>query len=53
VVLRAAVTHEGMAEVFYERNKLEQALGHAMLGISLGRQLTSNQALATGLASPA
>jgi LuxR family maltose regulon positive regulatory protein len=40
-----------MAEVFYERNQLEQARQHAGEGISLGRQLTSTQALATGLAT--
>jgi LuxR family maltose regulon positive regulatory protein len=40
-----------MAEVFYERNQLEPALHHAREGISLGRQLTSTQALATGLAT--
>jgi len=40
-----------MAEVFYERNQLEQALHHAREGISLGKQLTSTQALAAGLAT--
>ncbi len=51
VVLSAAVAHVGVAEVFYERNQLKQALHHAGEGISLGRQLTSTQALATGLAT--
>jgi LuxR family maltose regulon positive regulatory protein len=51
VVLSAAVAHVGMAEVFYERNQLDQALRQAREGISLGRQLTSTQALATGLAT--
>jgi ATP/maltotriose-dependent transcriptional regulator MalT len=51
VVLSAAVAHVGMAEVFYERDQLEQALRHANEGISLGRQLTSTQALASGLAT--
>jgi LuxR family maltose regulon positive regulatory protein len=51
VVLSAAVAHVGMAEVLYERNQLEQALNHAREGISLGRQLTSTQTLASGLAT--
>lgn len=50
VVLSAAAAHVGMAEVFYQRNQLEQALQHAKEGISLGRQLTSTQTLAAGLA---
>lgn len=53
VVLSAAVAHVGMAEVLYERNQLDQALHHAGEGISLGQQLTSTQALATGLATMA
>ncbi|HET7088934.1 MAG TPA: LuxR C-terminal-related transcriptional regulator [Anaerolineae bacterium] len=51
VVLSAAMAHMGMAEVLYERNQLEQALRHVTEGISLGRQLTSTQSLATGLAT--
>jgi LuxR family maltose regulon positive regulatory protein len=51
VVLSTAVAHVGIAEVFYERNQLEQALRHANEGISLGRQLTSTQSLAIGLAT--
>jgi LuxR family maltose regulon positive regulatory protein len=51
VVLSAAVAHVGMAEVYYERDELERALRHANEGISLGRQLTSTQALAIGLAT--
>jgi LuxR family maltose regulon positive regulatory protein len=51
VVLSAAVAHVGMAEVLYERNQLEQALSHAREGVSLGRQLTSTQTLASGLAT--
>jgi LuxR family maltose regulon positive regulatory protein len=51
VVLSTAVAHVGMAEVCYERNQLEQAMEHARQGISLGRQLTSTQALASGLAT--
>jgi LuxR family maltose regulon positive regulatory protein len=51
LVLSAAVAHVGMAEVFYERNQLEQALRHVGEGISLGRQLTTTQTLASGLAT--
>lgn len=50
MVLSTAVAHVGMAEVLYERNQLDQALHHAVEGISLGQQLTSTQALASGLA---
>src|SRR6266508_1726576 len=53
VVLSAAVAHVGMAEVLYERNQLDQALHHAGEGIFLGQQLTSTQALASGLATMA
>ncbi len=53
VVLSAAVAHVGMAEVLYERNQLDQALHHAEEGIFLGQQLTSTQALASGLATMA
>jgi len=49
LVLSAAVAHVGLAEVFYERNQLEQALRHAGEGISRGRQLTTTQTLASGL----
>ena len=45
------MAHVGLAEVFYERNQLEPALRHAREGISLGRQLTATQTLATGLAT--
>jgi LuxR family maltose regulon positive regulatory protein len=51
VGLSAAVAHVGMAEVLYERNQIEPALRHAREGISLGGQLTSTQALASGLAT--
>jgi LuxR family maltose regulon positive regulatory protein len=51
VGLSAAVAHVGMAEVLYERNQLEPALSHVEEGISLARQLTSTQTLASGLAS--
>lgn len=49
VVLSAAVTHVGIAEVLYQRNQLEQALHHANEGISLGWKLVSTQTLASGL----
>jgi LuxR family maltose regulon positive regulatory protein len=51
VGLSEAVAHVGTAEVLYERNQLEPALRHAEEGISLARQLTSTQTLASGLAS--
>src|SRR6266545_235609 len=51
VVLSAAVAHVGMAEVFYERNQFDQALRHGGEGISRGRQLTTTQTLASGLAT--
>jgi LuxR family maltose regulon positive regulatory protein len=50
-MLSAAVAHLGMAEVLYQRNQLEQALRHATEGIRLGRQFTSTQTLASGLAT--
>jgi LuxR family maltose regulon positive regulatory protein len=50
VVLSAAAARVGLSEVFYQRNQLEQALQHANEGVSLGRQLTSTQSLAAGLA---
>ena len=49
VVLSAAVAHIGVAQIFYERNQLGEALQHTMEGITLGRQLVSTQSLATGL----
>jgi len=49
VVLSAAAAHMGMADVFYERNQLEQALHHVGEGISRGRQLATTQTLASGL----
>jgi LuxR family maltose regulon positive regulatory protein len=50
-VLSAAMARMGIAEVLYERNQLEQALRHITEGIPLSRQLTSTQALASGLAT--
>jgi len=44
----AAMAHVGIAEVFYQRNQLEQALGHATAGIPLGRQLISTLSPAIG-----
>jgi LuxR family maltose regulon positive regulatory protein len=46
-----AMAHVGMAEVFYQRNQLEQALHHATAGIPLGRQLISTLSPAIGLAT--
>jgi LuxR family maltose regulon positive regulatory protein len=51
VVLSAGVAHIGIAQVLYERNRLEEALSHIMEGIYLGQQLISTQSLATGLAT--
>jgi len=51
--LSAGVAHQGLAEVYYERNQIEQASTHAGQSITLGRQLVSTQSLADGLASMA
>jgi ATP/maltotriose-dependent transcriptional regulator MalT len=51
VVLSAGMAHVGIAQVLYERNQLDDALGHATEGIALCRQLTSTQPLATALAT--
>jgi len=40
-----------MAEVLYERDRLDEAMSHVAEGIELCRRLTSAQALATGLAT--
>ncbi len=42
--------HVGLAQVWYERNELTAALDHATRGVTLCRQLTFTQSLATGLA---
>ena len=50
---QAAVTgpaHVGLAQVLYERDELTAALDHATRGVTLCRQLTFTQSLATGLA---
>jgi LuxR family maltose regulon positive regulatory protein len=47
----AGVAHVGIAEVFYERNKLDDALDQAMRGVALCRQLGYAQWLGTGLAA--
>src|SRR6266536_3588235 len=47
----AGIAHVGMAEVAYQRDELDAALGHASEGIALCRQLTYSQPLATGLAT--
>lgn len=48
-VVNTAMAHVGLAELFYERNQLQNAHHHVTEGISLGRQLLSTQALANGL----
>ena len=50
---QAAITgpaHVGLAQVLYERDELTAALDHATRGVTLCRQLTFTQSLATGLA---
>jgi LuxR family maltose regulon positive regulatory protein len=42
--------HVGLAQVLYERNELTAALDHATRGVTLCRQLTFTQSIATGLA---
>jgi ATP/maltotriose-dependent transcriptional regulator MalT len=42
--------HVGLAQVLYERDELTAALDHATRGITLCRQLTFTQSLATGVA---
>jgi LuxR family maltose regulon positive regulatory protein len=46
----AAMAYVGMAEVFYQRNQLDQALRHATAAVPLGQQLVSTLTAATGLA---
>jgi LuxR family transcriptional regulator, maltose regulon positive regulatory protein len=53
---QAAITgpaHVGLAQVLYERDELTAALDHATRGVTLCRQLTFTQSLATGLAAVA
>jgi LuxR family maltose regulon positive regulatory protein len=50
-VLTAGTAHVGIAEVLYQRDQLDDALGHVDQGIALSRQLTSTQSLAQGLAT--
>jgi LuxR family transcriptional regulator, maltose regulon positive regulatory protein len=45
-----AMIYVGMAEVFYQRNQLDQALRHATAAVPLGQQLVSTLTAATGLA---
>jgi LuxR family maltose regulon positive regulatory protein len=47
----AGVAHVGMAEVLCECNELDAALGQAMRGVALCRQLGYDEWLGTGLAS--
>jgi LuxR family transcriptional regulator, maltose regulon positive regulatory protein len=42
--------HVGLAQVLYERDEMASALDHATRGVTLCRQLTFTQSLATGLA---
>ena len=44
------LAHVGLAQVLYERNKLDAALDHATRGVTLCRQLASTPPLAAGLA---
>jgi LuxR family transcriptional regulator, maltose regulon positive regulatory protein len=46
-----AMAYVGMAEVFYHRNQLDQALRHASAAVPLGQQLVSMLTAATGLAT--
>ncbi len=43
------LAHVGLAQVLYERNELTAALDHAMLGVTLCRQLAFTSPLAAGL----
>jgi LuxR family maltose regulon positive regulatory protein len=47
----AGATHVGLAEVAYQRNKLDAALQHLTDGIPLCRQFAYSPPLATGLAT--
>jgi LuxR family maltose regulon positive regulatory protein len=47
----AGIAQVGMAEVAYQRDELDAALQRLTDGIALGRQFTSIQTLATGLAT--
>jgi LuxR family maltose regulon positive regulatory protein len=44
------LAHVGLAQVLYERNELDAALGHATEGVTLCQQLASTPSLAAGLA---
>src|SRR6202044_1065065 len=48
--LYLGLAHVGLAQVLYERDELTAALDHATRGVTLCRQLTFTQSLATGLA---
>ncbi|HKA48799.1 MAG TPA: LuxR C-terminal-related transcriptional regulator [Candidatus Dormibacteraeota bacterium] len=50
-VLAVGEAHIGMAEVLYQRDRLDDAMSHVAEGIELCRRLTSAQSLATGLAT--
>src|SRR2546422_2432858 len=49
VIPTAGSAHIGMAEGLYQRDRLDEALHHVNEGITLSRQLTSTQPLASGL----
>src|SRR5215831_19086289 len=52
-VLTVGEAHIGIAEVLYQRDRLDDAMSHVAEGIGLCRRLTSAQSLATGLATMA
>jgi LuxR family transcriptional regulator, maltose regulon positive regulatory protein len=47
----AGIAYVGLAEVAYQRNELDTALGHVSEGIGACRQMNFTQPLATGLAT--
>src|SRR5215207_3329129 len=47
----AGVAHMGVAEVLYERNELDAAVGQAMRGVELSRQIGYAQWLVTSLST--
>jgi LuxR family maltose regulon positive regulatory protein len=46
-----AMAYVGMADIFYQRSQLDQALRHATAAVPLGQQLVSMLTAATGLAT--
>ena len=47
----AGIAYVGLAEVAYQRNELDAAIGHVSEGIAACRQMNFTQPLATGLAT--